>query len=142
MRDSLNNIHPLIGLAPLAAAIADNTAQVSAIIDTRGSDSLTWVIATGILADVDATFAVTMDHGEAANLSDAAAVPAADIAGTLALAGFTFAADGATRKVGYIGSKRFVRLTVTPAANTGAAPLAIIAILGDLTRAPSANPPV
>lgn len=142
MRDMLNQIHPLIGLAPLAAAIADNTAQVSSIIDTRGYDSLTFLIATGILADADATFAVTMDHGEVSNLSDATAVAATDLVTTLALAGFTFADDGETRKVAYIGTKRYVRLTITPAANTGAAPLAVIALLGNPSRQPTANPPV
>lgn len=142
MRDMFNQVHPLVALAPLAAGVADNTAQVSQIIDTRGYDSLTFLIITGAIADADATFAVTMDHGEVSNLSDAAAVAATDLVGTLALAGFGFADDGETRKVGYIGTKRYVRLTITPTGNASAAPMAAIALLGNPTRQPTANPPV
>lgn len=142
MRDMLNQIHPLVAIAPAAAAIADNTAQVSAIIDRQGYDSLTFLIVTGTLADLDATFAVTMDHGDVANLSDAAAVSATDLVGTLALAGFNFADDAETRKIGYVGAKRYVRLTITPSNNTGAAPMAAIALLGNPARQPTANPPV
>ena len=131
MRDSISNVHPVLALAPLATAITDNTAQVSAIIDTLGYQRLAFLIVLGTLADADATFAVTMDHGDAANLSN----------GTLALAGFTFAADLKCRKVGYLGSKRYVRLTITPSTNTGAAPMAVIALLSTPSVAPTANPP-
>jgi len=83
-----------------------------------------------------------MDHGDASNLSDAAAVPAASLVGTLALAGFTFADDGETRKVGYVGEKRYVRLTITPSANAGAAPMSVVALLGNPSQVATANPPV
>jgi hypothetical protein len=142
MREMITGIHPIIALAPLAAAITDNTAQNSVIIDRLGFDSLTFLIATGILADADATFAVTMTHGDTNNLADGATVAAADIAGSLALAGFQFDDDGETRKVGYLGNKRYVRLTITPTANTGAAPLAVIALLGRPAQRPTPNPPV
>jgi hypothetical protein len=140
MRDMMNNIHPVPAIAPVV--VTDTTAQVSAIIDLQNYDSCTFVIATGTLADADATFAVTLDHGDASNLSDAAAVTAATgLVGTLALAGFTFADDGECRKVGYTGVKRYVRLTITPSANTGNAPLTAIAILHLPRIAATANPP-
>lgn len=139
MRDMMNNIHTVPAIAPVV--VTDNTAQVSAIIDLQNYDACTFVITTGTLADADATFAVTMDHGNAANLSDAAAVPAADLVGTYALAGFTFADDGETRKIGYVGARRYVRLTVTPSGNAGNAPLAAIAVLGLPRIAATANPP-
>jgi hypothetical protein len=140
MRDMMNNIHPVPAIAPVV--VADNTAQVSAIIDLRDYDGCTFVIQTGTLADADATFAVTLDHGDAANLSDATAVTAATgLIGTTALAGFNFADDGECRKIGYAGSRRYVRLTVTPATNTGNAPIAAVAILGLPRIAATANPP-
>lgn len=141
LRDDLSIIHPLRAISP-AAATTDNTAWVSEIIDTRGYGSLTFLLLTGSLADADATFAVTMDHGDASNLSDAASVPAAQLVGTLALAGFTVADDNETRKIGYVGSKRYVRLTVTPSGNSGNAFLAAIALLGRPDLAPTPNPPV
>jgi hypothetical protein len=140
MRDGLSTIHPVRAISPVS--VADNTAQVSEIIDTRGYGTLTFVIATGSIADADATFAVTMEHGDAANLSDAAAVPAAQISGTTTLAGFQFDDDNETRKVGYVGSKRYVRMTITPTGNASAAVLAAVAVLGNPDLAPTPNPPV
>jgi hypothetical protein len=111
-------------------------------VDVQPGDSLEFLIAAGTLADADATFTVLVVEGAAANLSDAAAVADIDLLGTEVLAAFTFADDAEPRKIGYIGSKRYVRCTVTPVANTGSAPIAIIPVLGHLKRAPSANPPV
>lgn len=141
MRSQLALLHPVVGLAPAAAAITDNTAQNTAIIDRQGYESLTFLIITGTLADADATFAVTMAHGDDSGLSDTAVVAAPDLAGTLALAGFNFADDGECRKIGYIGPKRYVRLTITPTGNTGNAPMAVIALLGNPVASPTANPP-
>ena len=49
-RDLCNNIHPVRAIAP-GAAVIDNTPFVSAIIDTKGYESLTFLIAAGSLAD-------------------------------------------------------------------------------------------
>ena len=140
MRDLMNNIHPA-GAAVVTVTNAD-TPVVSPIVDVQGYDSLAFLIGTGTVTDANATFAVLVEDGEAANLSDAAAVPDADLIGTEALAGFTFALDGGARKIGYKGTKRYVRCTVTPAGNDiGAAPIAIIPVLGHPARVPTANPP-
>jgi hypothetical protein len=131
----------LVKLVPLfnpVAAVTDNTAQVSAIIDTAGFNSVTLGIQTGTLSDADATFTVLVEHGDASNLSDNAAVADDYLIGTEAGASFTFANDNVTRKIGYVGSKRYVRMTVTPANNTGNLFLAGIAILGDPALAPVA----
>lgn len=132
--DIVNKIVSRRALSPVV--VTDNTAQVCQIIDRSTYDSLMFVIATGTLADADATFAVTMDHGDASNLSDAASVPAAELNGTLAGASFTFTNDDTTREIGYAGVKRYVRLTITPSANTGNAPLAVVAILSDGKKQP------
>lgn len=142
MRDMLSNVHPLSAIPPVAAR-TDNTAIVSTIIDTKGYDSLTWLIVTGTNTDTNATFAVTMDEGDASDLSGSNAVAATDIIGTYALAGFTFADDTETRKIGYGGSKRYVRLTITPSGNdAGNIFVAAIALLGNPHQVPTANPPV
>ena len=133
MRSLLNRVH-LVPLFAPKAAVTDDTAQVSAIIDTREYDSALIALITGTNADADATFAVTVEHGDAANLSDAAAVAATDLDGTLASAGFTFADDGECRKLAYGGLKRYIRVTVTPTGNTGNLFLAGIAVLGHANR--------
>jgi hypothetical protein len=140
MRDFLNNLHPLRAISPVS--VADNTAEVGQIIDRQGYDGLTFVIATGSLADVDATFAVLVEEGNDSGLSDAAAVADADLLGTEALAGFQFDDDDETRKIGYLGDKRYVRLTITPSANASAALFSAVAVLGWPSVAATANPPV
>lgn len=140
MKDLMNKIHVLRAISPVS--VADNTAQVSQIIDKQGFESVTFAIATGSLADADATFTVLVEEGDAANLSDAAAVADADLLGTEALAGFAFGDDDETRKIGYIGAKRYVRLTVTPVNNAAAAVISAVAIMGHPQIVPTPNPPV
>lgn len=139
MEDLHNNIHIKRAISPVS--VADNTAQVGQIIDRQGFNSLEYAIATGSLADADATFTVLLEEGDAANLSDAAAVADADLLGTEALASFTFADDDKVFKLGYKGNKRYTRLTITPAANASAGLFAAVAILGEPDLAPTANPP-
>lgn len=142
MRDTMNNVHPLSAIPPIAAR-TDNTAIVSSIIDVKGYDSLTWMILTGTNTDTNATFAVTMEEGDASDLTGSNAVAASDLVGTYALAGFTFADDTETRKIGYIGSKRYVRLTITPTGNdSGNIFVAAIALLANPVLVPTSNPPV
>lgn len=128
MRDLANHLEVRRAISP-AAATTDNTPYVSQIIDLAGFSRLVFAILLGSLADADATFVVLVEHGDAANLSDAVAVPDANLTGTEASAGFTFADDNKVRKIGYVGSKRYVRLTITPANNTGNVFLSAIAIL-------------
>lgn len=137
--DLHNNINPIRAISPVS--VADNTAQVSQIIDRRGYGALEFIIATGSIGDADATFTVLVEDGSEANLSDAAAVADEQLLGTEALAGFQFDSDDKTRKIGYIGNKRYVRLTITPAGNASAALLSAVAVLGCPELAPTANPP-
>lgn len=138
--DIANDIHPIRAISPVVGT--DDTPLVSQIIDTQGYNSLAFLIATGTLADADATFTVLVEEGDAANLSDAAAVADKHLTGTETLASFAFGDDDETRKIGYVGDKRYVRLTITPANNTGNAPISAIALLGHPSNAPTDNPPV
>jgi hypothetical protein len=70
------------------------------------------------------------------------AVADADLLGAEALASFTFTHDDETRKLGYVGDKRYTRLTITPAANASAALFSAVTILGWPSVAATANPPV
>lgn len=116
-RDLKSEIKAVRGISP-AAAVTDNTAFVSQIADCQNFDSLTFVGMLGALADADTTLTVLVEHGDASNLSDAAAVPDADLIGVEAM-GLKFDSDNQTFAIGYKGVKRYVRLTVTPANNTG-----------------------
>jgi len=116
---------------------ADNTALVSQIIDRQGFSGLEFVIATGSVADADATFTVLVEDGDVSDLSDNAAVADAQLLGTELLAGFQFDDDNETRKIGYIGNKRYVRLTITPGGNASAALISAVAVLGGADSAPT-----
>ena len=140
-RDLCHNVHPMRAISP-AAARTDNTPFVSEIIDTKGYESLTFLLAAGDIADADATLTVLVEASDAANMAGAEAVPDKELIGTEAQAGLSFADDNKTRKIGYVGGKRYVRLTVTPANNTGNIFLAVIALLGHPRNAPTPNPPV
>jgi hypothetical protein len=141
MRDLLNKINPKPAINPQTSAV--NAAIVGAIIDRQGFDSVTYLLAFGALF-AGSSFAVTMEHGDDAALADTAAVAAADLVGTLALAGGTQAGGLANtaKKVAYVGAKRYTRLTITPAANGATSVLSASAILGHASQMPTANPPV
>lgn len=140
MKDLFNKIHPLRVIAPVS--VADNTAQVGQIIDKKGFESLTYVIGLGAIADADATFIVLLEESDDPAMSGAVAVADADLLGTELLAGFQFDDDNETRKLGYIGAKRYTRLTITPVNNASAALLSAVAVLGHPMIAPTLNPPV
>jgi hypothetical protein len=140
MRDLSSNVAIKRVLSPVS--VADTTAQVGQIIDRQGFDSLTYLIATGSIADADATFTVLLEESDAANMGGAAAVVDDDLIGTEALAAFQFDDDNEVRKLGYVGGKRYTRLTITPVGNASAALLSAVAVLGHPGIAPTANPPV
>ena len=139
MKDLASNIDVKRVISPVS--VADNTAQVGQIIDRRGFDSVTFLIATGSVANADTTFTVLLEESDDSGMSGGNAVADADLIGTEALAGFQFDDDNECRKLGYVGSKRYLRLTITPANNASAALLAAVAVLGHPSLAPTANPP-
>ncbi len=138
MQDLMNSIDVKRVISPVS--VADNTAQVGTVVDRKGFDSLTYVIATGSIADADCTFTVLLEESDASG-SGFAAVADADLIGTEVLAAFQFDDDNECRKLGYKGAKRYTRLTITPVNNASAALLSAVAVLGHPAVAPTANPP-
>lgn len=136
MKDLHNNIKVSRAISPVS--VSDNTAQVSQIIDTRGFGSLEFLINIGSVADADATFTALVEDGDSATLADAAAVVDAQLLGTEALASFQYDSDNTVRKIGYVGNKRYVRLTITPASNASAALFSAVAVQGHPAVAPVA----
>jgi len=139
MRVDLHNDYRYLPLFTPKAAVTDNTAQVSAVIDLQNALGCELVLVTGTLSDADATFATLVEHGDAADFSDAATVPAEDLIGLASGANFTFASDGKAIKIGYKGTKGRLRVTVTPANNTGNLFLAGVAVLGPTRTSPNST---
>lgn len=109
-----------------AAAIANNAATDSQIIDTIGYESLLFVINAGALTD--GTLTPSLQEGDAANLSDAANVAAGDTHGSSAVINATD--DNVVRKIGYRGNKRYVRLRLTQAGATAGGFVDAVAVQG------------
>jgi hypothetical protein len=137
-RDLHDDITQRIAISP--QSIANNTPLVSGIIDRQAFEGLEFIILTGSIASGTATFAVTVAHGEAANLSDAAAVDPTMLLGTLANASFTFANPNSAFRIGVISGKRYCQLTITPASNAAAALIGAVAVLFSPAKAPTPTP--
>lgn len=136
-RDLHNHIHAVRALSPVTQTNAD-TPFVTEIVDTAGYESVELLILTGNMTDADVTAAVLIEDGDAADLSDHAAVDDAYLLGTEAAAAFQFGDDHQVRKIGYLGSKRRVRGTITPTGNnSGALPIAAVWLLSHARHQPT-----
>lgn len=139
MRDIANHLDFLQAFPP-KAAVTDGTAQVSNILDRRGYDSVVLALTTGTLTDADAVWSVLLEESD--DGSTFTAVADADLTGTELLAGFGFGDDNECRKLGYTGTKRYLRATIDDTtANTGNLFVAGLWILCHPSRQPTPNPP-
>ena len=117
--DLYHNANAVLGIASVNAGTGD-TPIVGTVVDGLGYGSITYIINIGDLDDVDATFTVLLeDCEEVACDTTNANVADADLYGTEALASFTIADNNSVKMLGYSGRKRFTRMTITPANNTG-----------------------
>lgn len=117
MRDLFSNIKCSLAEPPVAA-VTDNTAKVSEILDTANFGSAVFVGVMGTNGDADCTYTVLVEHSDDSGMSGATAVPDEQLHGVEAM-GLDFASDNKVFKIGYCGDKRYLRVTVTPANNTG-----------------------
>lgn len=113
--DLADNLYIARGLSPVAAG-TDNTAYVSQIFDCANKTGVCFAILFGTNTDADVTFTVLVEDGDNSALSDNAAVDDAYLTGVEAM-GLDYADDNTVSKIGYTGTKRYVRVTITPANN-------------------------
>jgi hypothetical protein len=143
MRDLHDNIELRPAINP--TRVTDNTPQVSAIIDVANAAALEFAIAIGTIASGTATFQVLVEDGNTPTLTDNATVDPSQLLGIVGVAAtptgasFRYDSDNQVRKIGYIGAKRYVRLTITPAVNAANADISCIAILSRERKGPQSN---
>ena len=123
LRDLLHSVKAGRAISPVSGG-ANDTASVSQVIDMAGYAGCLFTIALGSIADADATFTVLVEHSDT-NFSGAAVADSGLIsqtAGTApeAAASFQFDSDDSVKLIDYVDGKRYVRVTITPANNTGA----------------------
>jgi len=135
MKDLFSEIKVMRAVSP--GFSTTDTAIVSQVIDREGFESLTFAIATGVLGDSNATFTVLIEDSDTD--FSGTAVDDTLLLGTEAGASFQYDDDNECRKIGYLGAKRYVRLTITPSGNSGspdAAFYSAVAILGGARKGP------
>lgn len=139
MGDILNTIALRRMISPVRQTNS-STAIVSQIVDRSGYDRVGIVIQTGALTDANATFAALLEESNAADMSGANTVAAADMVGGVAASttlAFAFGDDDVFKSAGYQGSKRYLRLTITPTGNdSGNLDVGAFAILGGGLKQP------
>lgn len=123
MRDLADEIAVRVGLN---SATINGATNDGVIIDRQGYDSVTFVVQSGTITD--GTWTLSIFEGDAANLSDGAAAPAASIVG--APNTFLLTDDNAVRKIGYVGGKRYTRLRLSATGQTTGGVFAAVAVLG------------
>ena len=116
-------------------AISTDTTTNGNIIDTRGYESILFVMQSATLTD--GTYTPLIQEGDDSGLSDAAAVADADLTDTEADQAFAATDDNATKKIAYVGSKRYVRLNIVSASTSSGGTLGAVAILGHPLSAPT-----
>lgn len=133
MRDLHNNINGARGISP-AAILSGNGTTTGQTIDVTDYGSVEFLFAAGAITD--GTFTVTLYEGDASNMSDEATVADADLLGSEPT--FTSADANAVKRVGYKGSRRYVRAKVVQTGATTGGFLACIVAQGHPKTAPVA----
>lgn len=124
-RDILSHLDVVKVIAPID--VTDNTPSVGAIIDMADYLGGFYMIGSGVLADAGATWTALLEESDASDLTGSNEVDDVDMlpagTGQEAAASFTQANDGAVKTLGYVGNKRYHRLTITPANNASSGPM-------------------
>lgn len=116
-RDLHNDMKWSMAEPPVAALTNLDTPYVSTILDTSTHFVNEFLGLIGTCTDAGFTTAILVEEGDDSALSDAAEVADSDLLGTETGAAFTQASDNKAIKIGYRGSKRYIRVTVTPTGN-------------------------
>lgn len=124
--DIHNELTQTTSMGPVA--IVSDTTTAGAIIDTQGFAALEYVIASGVITD--GAYAILVEDGNDSGLSDAAAVSDTFLTNTEASAGFALTDDNTVKSIGYVGHKRYVRLSIVSTATSSGGLFSVVATQG------------
>jgi hypothetical protein len=118
-----------------AAAITSNTTTAGIEIDRAGFDSVTFAMQSATITD--GTYTPLIEETDTAG-SGYTAVADADLTVTEASVAFVATDDNVVKKIGYLGGKRYVRLSYVSTGVTSGGTLSALAILGHASQQPVA----
>lgn len=122
-RDIDKQLKVVTTIEPAAAKTADVTGTA---VDRVGFRSAMVVLHTGVFTD--GTFTPTLEHSDSVD-SGFEPVAASGLSG--AFVAVTAANDQAIQEVGYLGSKRYLRLIMTETVASDGAFMSAVIVLGD-----------
>jgi hypothetical protein len=131
MKDLSSNIKPVLAIAP--GTYLNGTNPVPVVVDRQGFESVSLVVSSATVTDAQA---LVVEHSEDNVTYEA--VTQNDCNGSLAdFLAVAAAEDSTTRKLGYVGGKRYLKVSSAAAGATGAV-YGVTAILGHPANAPVA----
>ncbi len=114
--------------------ISSATTTAGEIIDTLNFNICEFIVQTGTIT-TGTSYTVTLEEGDDSGLSDAAAVSAEE---TLGSAVFIITDDDTTKRIGYIGKKRYVRMSIVSVGTVSGVMGAAVLLAGGMHN-PQAN---
>jgi hypothetical protein len=121
--------------------ITTNTTTQGAIVAHAGFNGLVHEIRS--LTITDGSYALLLEHGDEANLSDATTVDLSDVsvdgAVPTAFPSFDDTEDDTIKKLGYVGKKAYSRLSIVSTGVSTGGNFAVEAVLGKSLRQPQAQ---
>ncbi len=142
IRDLHNNIRTKTVIPPIALTTVAGLA--GAIIDRQGYGGVEFITAYGAMTATNATITLLIKEG--AVTGTMTSVADADLLGTELLASIPAAVrtdgvgDKVTKRVGYIGNKRYVQASISATTVTSATIVSVTALLHSPGLAPQTNP--
>ncbi len=108
--------------------ITSDTTIVGEITDNIGFEGLEYFLQSGVLAA--GVLTPKVEHGDDSALADAADVPTDFLKGTIAEATFAATDDNKTKRIGYVGKKRYVRLSMVSTGSVTSSYISAVATKG------------
>jgi hypothetical protein len=127
IKDLTTCVSVATAVAPVAVEAAAETGGL--LVDTRGSNSGVAVLTVGAVTDGTITI-LKVQEGAESNGSDLADIPAARIIGTAA----TLTAANTSTKVGFVTTKRYVKVFTKAVGTTVDLVASGVIVLGNLDR--------
>lgn len=142
MHDLHNNVRTKVALLP--AAIGANATKTGVIIDRQGYGGVEFVVMYGAVTTTGTIVTAVMKEGDATG--SLTSVADGDMLGTEALvsllAGARVAGTGkeVTKRIGYVGTKRYAQLNFVQTGTTSVGYIAAAALLHSPDSSPQDNP--